>query len=79
MSQPNYELPIAREGEQQFACILRNRSGHDSGCIDMGVRDVTFLADGEQQDVVDTSFAIYETLCQQTNKKAKRDVEVDRR
>lgn len=33
---PDYTLPIARSGEQQFACVLRNRSGQDSGEIDNG-------------------------------------------
>lgn len=70
---PDYTLPIAREGEQQFACILRNRSGQSAGEIDMGVRDVTILCDAEQQDVVDTAYAIYETVCDQTKKKAWRD------
>ena len=70
---PDYTLPIAREGEQQFAVILRNRSGESAGRIDMGVRDVTMLSDAEQQDVVDSAFAIYEGVCDQTKKKARRD------
>ena len=69
-----FKSRIAREGEQQFACILRNRSGQSAGEIDMGVRDVTILCDAEQQDVVDTAYAIYETVCDQTKKKARRDV-----
>lgn len=73
-NKPDYTLPIAREGEQQFACILRNRSGQSAGEIDMGVRDVTILCDAEQQDVVDTAYAIYETVCNQTKKKSQRDV-----
>lgn len=71
---PDYTRPIAREGEQQFACLLRNRSGESAGAIDMGVRDVTILSEAEQQDVVDTAYAIYETVCDQTKKKARRDV-----
>lgn len=44
-------LPIARSGEQQFACIMRNRSGMDAGEIDMGVRvfSIAKLCDGEKQ------------------------------
>ena len=70
---PDYTLPIAREGEQQFAAIVRNRSGESAGRVDMGVRDVTILCDAEQQDIVDCAFAIYETVCDQTAKKARRD------
>lgn len=70
---PDYTLPIARTGEQQFAAIIRQRSGMDAGCIDMGVRDITWLCDADQQDAVNSAFAIYETLCDQTGKKAVRD------
>lgn len=73
-NKPNYTLPIARGGEQQFACILRNRSGQDVGNIDMRVRDATFLCDGEQQEIVDVAYAIYESVCNQTNKRSQRDV-----
>ena len=69
---PDYTRPIARDGEHQFACILRNRSGQDAGAIDMAVRDVTHLLDSEQQDVVDVAYAVYESLCDQTGKTAKR-------
>jgi hypothetical protein len=71
---PDYTRPIARQGEQQFACIMRNRSGESAGRIDAGVRDVTILCDAEQQDVVDCAYAIYEMVCDQTKKKAGRDV-----
>jgi hypothetical protein len=70
---PDYTIPIARTGEQQFACIMRNRSGESAGCIDFGVRDVTILCDAEQQDVVDTAFAVYEVVCDQTKKTAAND------
>lgn len=68
LPQGDYRLPIARGGEQQFACILRNRSGIDAGCIDMAVRDITHLCDAEQQDVVNTAYLIYETYAKQVNK-----------
>lgn len=71
--QSDYTRPIARSGEQQFACIMRQRSGESSGRIDMGVRDVTPFPDDDQQDAVDSAYAIYETLCDQTGKRAKRD------
>lgn len=70
---PDYTLPIARAGEQQFACIMRERSGESAGCIDMGVRDSTILCDAEQQEIVDTAFAVYECFCDQTGKFAARD------
>ena len=75
---PDYTLPIARTGEQQFACVLRNRSGMDAGEIDFGLRDCTILSDAEQQDMVDTTFALYEAVCHQLMKRAKRDLEYDR-
>lgn len=68
-ARPDYTLPIARTGEQQFAAIVRNRSGESAGEIDMGVRDVTFLHPSEQQDVVNTAYAIYDNLCRQTGLK----------
>lgn len=73
----SFDRPIAREGEQQFACILRNRSGIDAGEIDFGLRDCTSLPDGEQQDVVDIAFALYSAACRQLNKRAKRDIEYE--
>ena len=62
----DYTAPIARTGEEQFACILRQRSGIDAGNIDMGVRDIDHLPPTEQQDVVNTAYLIYEAYCQRT-------------
>lgn len=61
----DYTLPIAREGEEQFGCILRNRSGMDAGNIDFGLRDCTHLHPSEQQDIVDMCYAMYESACSQ--------------
>jgi hypothetical protein len=71
--QNDYSLPIARDGEQQFACILRNRSGMDSGNIDMAARFLTGLSDGDQQAAVNSAYAIYEKWCHETGKRAPRD------
>jgi hypothetical protein len=70
---PDYTLPIARTGEQQFAAIVRQRSGFDAGNIDMAVRDVSHMSDADQQEVVDSAYAIYETVRGQTGKIARRD------
>ena len=70
---PDYTLPISRAGEQQFACVLRNRSGMGAGEIDFGLRDCTSLCEEEQQDLVDTVFALYEAVCHQLQKRAKQD------
>jgi uncharacterized protein (DUF2336 family) len=70
---PDYTLPIARTGEQQFAAIIRQRSGFDAGIIDMAVRDITHLSILDQQDAVEAAYAIYETLRNQTGKVARRD------
>lgn len=73
-SRPDYTNPIARTGEQQFACILRNRSGISSGEIDFGARFIDHLCSGDQQDAVDAVFAVYEKWCRETGKRAKRDI-----
>lgn len=70
---PDYTLPIARTGEQQFGCIMRQRSGMDAGCIDMGARRIDHLSEGDQQDAVDSAYSLYETFCSQTGMRAKRD------
>lgn len=67
----DYTLPIARVGEEQFGCILRNRSGFDAGNIDYGARFIDTLSDAEQQDVCDTAYALYKAFCRQTGKKAR--------
>lgn len=71
--QGDYLRPIAREGEAQFACIMRNRSGIDSGCIDFGLRSVTHLSHPEQQEVCDIAYALYQAICDQTGKRAKNE------
>lgn len=70
---PDYTHPIARSGEQQFACILRNRSGSSSGDIDYGARFIDDLSDGDQQDAVNAVYSVYEKWCRETGKKAARD------
>lgn len=70
---PDYTHPIARTGEQQFAAVVRQRSGMDAGCIDSGTRDITHLSDADQQDAVNSAYAIYETWVRQTGKRAGRD------
>jgi len=68
-------LPIARSGEQQFACIMRNRSGIDAGEIDMGVRvfSIQNLSDYDKQSICDTAYAMYKTICDYTGKQALRE------
>lgn len=70
---PDYTLPIARPGEQQFACIMRNRSGFDAGEIDFGLRDLAYLSPGEQRDITETAYALYRIVCKQTGLKSKWD------
>lgn len=71
---PDFSGPIARSGEQQFACILRNRSGFDAGNIDFGLRDLSSLVDAEQQDACDTAYALYRAICDQTGNIAAAEV-----
>ena len=68
-------VPIARTGEQIFASIIRNRSGMDSGCIDYACRTIAIeeLYEGEKQDIADTAFALYQSVCRASGKKAKND------
>ena len=55
---------IAREGEQEFASIHRNRSGFDAGCIDYGIRVETVenLSPAEKQDLLVTARVMMERL-----------------
>lgn len=65
----DYTTPIARTGEQQFACILRNRSGISSGEIDFGARSINELSEGDQQDAIDSLLCVYRKWCNETSKK----------
>jgi hypothetical protein len=76
---PDFVAPIARAGEQQFACILRNRSGFDAGNIDFGARDVRSLCESEQQDVVSMAYSLYLLYREQTGKDDPRALAADRR
>lgn len=67
---PDYTAPIARAGEQQFAAIVRNRSGIGAGEIDFGARSINDLCDGDQQDAVDAVFMVYLKWCEETGKRA---------
>jgi len=67
--------PIARSGEPTYASIIRNRSGMDAGEIDFGARvfHIEELSDYDKQSICDTAYALYETICRHTEKKAKND------
>lgn len=72
---PDFTLPIARAGEQQFAAIVRNRSGMDAGELDFGVRQFAkFLHPGEMQAMTNTAYALYESVCEQTGLRATREL-----
>jgi len=66
---------IARSGEPIYASIMRNRSGIDSGCIDYGCRVCAIgdLDDADKQDIADTAFALYESVCRAAGTRAKKD------
>lgn len=68
-----YTSPIARTGEQQFACILRNRSGESAGEIDFGARFINELSDREQQAAIESAYSVYLKWCSETGKKSHRD------
>jgi len=68
-----YTNPIARSGEQQFACIMRNRSGVSSGEIDFGARFVDELSEVDQQDAIEAAYSVYLKWCRECGKKSKRD------
>jgi len=62
---------LAREGETEFAVILRNRSGHDAGCIDFSFPHATALdlSPAEQRELIDTARALaaaIEDCCKET-------------
>ena len=69
----DYTLPIARKGEQQFACILRNRSGTSSGEIDFGMRFIDHLCKGEQQDAIESAYSVYLNWCYRTGLRSIRE------
>ena len=69
----DYTTPIARAGEQQFACILRNRSGIDSGRIDFGARFIDELCETDQRDAVNMAYAVYAKWRDETGFRANRD------
>ena len=68
-----YREPIARAGEQQFACILRNRSGIDAGSIDFGARFIDGLNANDQQDAIESAYSIYLKWCDETGMRSRRD------
>lgn len=68
-----YTSPIARTGEQQFACILRNRSGESSGEIDFGARFINDLSEGDQQAAIESVYSVYLKWRSETGKKSHRD------
>lgn len=55
---------IAREGEQEFASIHRNRSGFDAGCIDYGVRvqAIENLSTAERAELLATARAMLASI-----------------
>ena len=55
---------VARPGEKEFAVILRNRSGHDAGCIDFSFPHATALAlsPAEQRELIKTAKALAESI-----------------
>lgn len=68
----DYKQPIARTGEDQFACIVRNRSGIDAGRIDMGARSIEHLSAYDQQDAVNSAYSVYEKWRDETGLTATR-------
>lgn len=72
-AKPDYTSPIARTGEQQFACVLRNRSGVSSGDIDFGARFIDSLCPGDQQDAIEAAYSIYQKWCAETGRRSRRD------
>jgi hypothetical protein len=67
---PDFLHPIARGGEEQFCCILRNRSGESAGRIDYGLRDISSLSSAEQQDAVSSIYFAYRSWVESTGKVA---------
>ena len=72
VSPGNYTYPIARAGEEQFACIVRNRSGIDAGRIDFGARFIRHLSESEQQDAIESVYSVYQKWCSETGKTSRR-------
>jgi len=65
----DYTTPIARTGEQQFAVILRNRSGISAGEIDFGARSINELPVPDQQMAIDCLLCVYHNWTEETGLK----------
>lgn len=67
--------PIASHSEPIYASIVRNRFVIDSGCIDYSFRNCAAeeLCDADKQDITNTAYALYESICRVTKKRAFRD------
>lgn len=68
---PDFLQPIAREGEQQFCCILRNRSGESAGRIDYGLCEIDSLSQADQQDAVNSIYFAYRSWAESLGKVAR--------
>ena len=67
----DYTSPIARAGEEQYACIHRERSGVSAGDVSGTTVDISGFRDYAQQEIVDAAFIVYERFCKQTGKRSK--------
>lgn len=71
LKKPDYTSPIARTGEQQFVCILRNRSGESAGEIDFGARLIDDLCEADKISILDCLIAIYCKYVDETGLRSK--------
>jgi hypothetical protein len=64
--------PIAREDEQQFAVIKRDRSGQDSGEIGYAARVFVIerMNDYNQKEIVASAIMLLETMLEYTRREA---------
>ena len=66
---------LTRSGEPVYACILRYRSGVDSGNIGFRCRTpaIEKLSDCDKQDIVNSAYALYESICNATDMIGRHD------
>lgn len=69
-------MRFTRSGEQEFASIHRRRSGIDSGEIDFGWAPYWCednLSPSDKQQLLNTTFALYQSMCKRFDGKAMAD------
>jgi hypothetical protein len=71
-------MTLIREGEKAFASIISTRSGVDSGGIyyRLDVMACMEMSEVCKQELVDTAYALYQSICKHTSHNANDNQQV---